>query len=87
MTNPDATVGEGRARDGTLLYLAYYRGELTGWASDMTPAGTTFGQVKESPCGISSMRASPNSVAERAERDSGHGVYRGRCLISFIETV
>ncbi len=48
---PDATVGEGRARDGTLLYVAVYREPHEGWSTEDTPAGTTFTVQPDSSCG------------------------------------
>jgi hypothetical protein len=47
---PDATVAEVRARNGTLLYLAFYRGTLPGWATGPTPEGTTWAPADAAEC-------------------------------------
>lgn len=47
---PDAAVDEVRARDGTLLYLAFHRGELPGWAIGATPEGTTWAPASAAEC-------------------------------------
>ncbi len=38
------------ARDGTLLYLAFYRGDLPGWATGPTPEGTTWALASAAEC-------------------------------------
>jgi hypothetical protein len=48
--HPDATVAEARARDGTLLYLAFYHEPLASWSTATTPGETTFKIVTTSPC-------------------------------------
>lgn len=47
---PDLVVAEGRARDGTLLYTAFYRGESAPWHPGETPAGSTFTVVPGADC-------------------------------------
>ncbi len=47
---PDAMVAEVRARDGTLLYLAFYRGDLPGWATGTSPEGTTWALANAAEC-------------------------------------
>jgi hypothetical protein len=46
----EATVAEVRARDGTLLYLAFFHEPLAGWSTATTPGETTFKTVTTSPC-------------------------------------
>jgi 4-amino-4-deoxy-L-arabinose transferase-like glycosyltransferase len=50
-TYPGATLAEGRARDGTLLYVVAYRQLPEGWNAGQSPAGTTFTPVEASSCG------------------------------------
>jgi hypothetical protein len=47
---PDALSVESRARDGSLLYTAFYRGELANWTTGVSPAGTTFDPVTIDGC-------------------------------------
>jgi hypothetical protein len=48
--DPAATVAEARARDGSLLYTAFYHEPLPGWSTASTPAETTFTPVRGSIC-------------------------------------
>lgn len=47
---PGVTVAEVRDRYGTLIYLAFYRGDLVGWSTSASPAGSTFDPAATSPC-------------------------------------
>jgi len=48
--HPEVTVAEAHARNGRLLYVAFYRGELPGWSTAQTPAGTTFDIAEDTEC-------------------------------------
>jgi hypothetical protein len=48
--DPTATVAEARARDGTLLYTAFFHGPLPGWSTASTPAETSFDVIDGALC-------------------------------------
>jgi hypothetical protein len=47
---PDSTVAEVRARDGQLLYVAFFRGTLSGLSTMRTPAESTSATMTTSLC-------------------------------------
>jgi hypothetical protein len=47
---PELTVAEARARDGTLLYMAFSREGSPAWHPGSTPAGTTFDIIPTPDC-------------------------------------
>jgi hypothetical protein len=47
---PGTTVAEVHASDGSLLYLAFYRGTLPGWETGESPEGTTWAPAEPEPC-------------------------------------
>jgi hypothetical protein len=47
---PGVTAAEVRARNGQVLYLAFYRGMLDGWATGDSPEGTTWAPIDAEPC-------------------------------------
>ncbi|HUG64313.1 MAG TPA: glycosyltransferase family 39 protein [Gaiellaceae bacterium] len=57
---PGVTVAEVRSRQGQMLYLAFYRGALPGWATASTPGETTFTIVEPSACDAKVRRVVPS---------------------------
>jgi hypothetical protein len=47
---PDVTVGEVYARDGALVYIAFFPDGVDGFVTTATPAETTLQVVTQSPC-------------------------------------
>jgi len=66
------------ARDGTLLYLAFYRGDLPGWATGPTPEGTTWALASATYFCVAGpsivIKYSPQQLGNAAEHT--HGIYR-----------
>ena len=47
---PGATMAEVRTGNGTLLYLAFSRGDTPGWVTATSPAGTTWTEIAPPAC-------------------------------------